>query len=254
VIDLHSHLLPAIDDGSRSLEQSVVVLREMARRGITDIALTPHVLAGRMADGVPPAHDEAFERLRAVTPPGIALHRGAEVMLDRPVTIAPELLRRFTLGGSRYLLVEFPRLVASQAVRQALTNLVEQGVRPVLAHPERCACCTPASVRRWKQTGALMQVDATTLLSARGRGERARLLVEAGLADIAAADNHGDDRLIDAVHEALDRQGGAMQADLLVSRNPRAVLDDRPTEEVPPLRLRRSIVQRIRGLLEPEDS
>jgi protein-tyrosine phosphatase len=253
VIDLHSHLLPAIDDGSRTLEQSVVVLREMARRGVTDVALTPHVLAGRMAEGVPPEQDEAFERLKAVTPPGIELHRGAEVMLDRPLAGGQELLLRFTLGGSRYLLVEFPRLVAAQAVQQALVNVVQQGVTPVLAHPERYVCCSPASVRRWKETGALMQVDATTLLSARGRGDRARQLVEAGLADIAAADNHGDDRLIDSVHEALDRQGGAMQADLLVSQNPRAVLDDRPTEMVPPLRLRRSIVQRIRGLLETEE-
>jgi protein-tyrosine phosphatase len=137
VIDLHSHLLPAVDDGSRSVEQSVKVLNEMARQGITDVCLTPHLQSGRAEAGPPSAHLRAFEALRAAAPAIPRLHRGAEVMLDRPVTRPVALARNVTIAGTRYILVEFPRLVAHDTVTIALSQVVELGLVPVLAHPER---------------------------------------------------------------------------------------------------------------------
>lgn len=253
MIDLHNHLLPAVDDGSRSVEQSVGVLRAFAAKGITDVCLTPHFTASKLSAGIPAAHDKAFAALKAAGPAEVVLHRGGELMLDRPVAEPEALLRKLSLNGTRYLLVEFPRMVALQAVHQALGHIVARGFVPVLAHPERYACCTPEAARWWKGTGAVMQVDATTLLATRGRGERARALIIHGLADISAADNHGDDRTLAATYEALEPQGGSAQADLLARDNPRAILEDRPLEEVPPLRMRASVMQRIRRIFEPEE-
>lgn len=253
MIDLHNHLLPGVDDGSRSVEQSVAVLRAFAAKGVTDVCLTPHFTASKLGSGIPAAHDTTFAALRAAAPADVALHRGGELMLDRPTAESEELLRRISLNGTRYLLVEFPRMVAVQAVHQALTHVVARGFVPVLAHPERYACCSPEAARWWKTTGAVMQVDATTLLAARGRGDRARALVTNGLADISAADNHGDDRSVAATYEALEPQGGSSQADLLTRNNPRAILEDRPLEEVPPLRMRASVIQRIKRIFDGED-
>jgi tyrosine-protein phosphatase YwqE len=95
-----------------------------------------------------------------------------------------------------------------------------------------------------------MQVDATTLLSPQSRGQRARALVSAGLADILAADNHGDDRSIATGWRFLEAQDGAEQAELLTVVNPRAILNDKPLTSVPPLEIRRSWMQKIRQLLE----
>lgn len=253
MIDLHNHLLPGVDDGSRSVEQSVAVLRAMAAQGVTGVCLTPHLEASRLGAGVPTSHEAAFVALKLHAPPEIKLSRGAEVMLDRPLNEPEALLRRISLGGTRYLLVEFHRMVAPQTVYQALAHVAERGIVPVLAHPERYSCCTPEAVRWWKGTGALMQVDATTLLSPRGRGERARQLIAHGLADIAAADNHGDDRTMMAVREALEPHGGALQADLLGTLNPQAILDDQLTDDVPPLRMRASIVAQFRRIFQGED-
>jgi protein-tyrosine phosphatase len=147
VIDLHSHLLPAVDDGSRSVEQSVKVLREMALRGITDVCLTPHLQARWAEAGPPPAHQRSFDALSAQAPPRPRLHRGAEVMLDRPITQAVAIARNVTLGGSRYILVEFPRLVAYDIATSALARVVQVGLVPVLAHPERYSCCSVEAVR-----------------------------------------------------------------------------------------------------------
>ena len=252
MIDLHSHLLPAVDDGSRSVAQSVTVMTAMAAQGVTDVCLTPHLRAGQLAAVPPASHDEAFAVLQAAAPALPRLHRGAEVMLDRPLPAREDGARRFTLGGTRYLLVEFPRMVAYDTVTIALTRVVEAGLMPLLAHPERYACCSPEAVARWRDLGARMQVDATTLLSTQSRGQRARGLVAAGLADILAADNHGDDRLIGTGRKFLEAQDGAQQAELLTVINPRAILADQPLVAVPPVEIRRTWMQRIRQLLEGE--
>lgn len=253
VIDLHSHLIPGVDDGSRSVQQSVGVLQAMAAQGITDVCLTPHLEASRSAQGVPAAYDSAFEQLRQAAPAQIRLHRGIELMLDRP--LPPECAgnRALTLGGSRYILVEFTRLVAPTAAYNALAHVVSLGLVPVLAHPERYACTTPAIAATWKSVGALMQVDANTLLADRGRGERARQLVTAGKADLLAADNHGDARTLAPAYVRLCELGGEEQADLLLRRNPESILADRLTEEVRPLPIKPSLLARLRHLFDQED-
>ena len=95
-----------------------------------------------------------------------------------------------------------------------------------------------------------MQVDATTLLTSQARGQRARVLVSEGLADILAGDNHGDERTVAAGARFLEAQDGTEQVELLVVQNPAAILKDAPTAPVPPLRIRESWMRRIKQFLE----
>jgi len=248
VIDLHSHLLPRVDDGSRSVEQSVAVLARFRAQGVTALCLTPHLLASQAPAGVPPAHERAWEELRAAAPPEVTLYRGAEVMLDRPLEAAVAEQRAVTLNGSRYLLVEFPRLVAGQTVEHALALVVSTGLVPLVAHPERYSCCTPEAVHRWKGLGALLQVDGPTLLSSRPRGERARQLLQYGLADIAAGDNHGDERSLKPAWDALIDHEGGIQANLLFRTNPAAIVADQPVQPVPAFTFRLAFLERLRAM------
>ena len=250
MIDLHSHLLPAVDDGSRSVEQSVKVLFEMARQGVTDVCLTPHLKSSRAEAGPAATHGRAFESLQAQAPQMPRLHRGAEIMMDRPITRPVALARNVTLAGTRYILVEFTRLVAYDTVTTALSQVLELGLVPILAHPERYSCCSADAVRHWRSLGAKTQVDSTTLLTSQARGQRARLLVSEGLADILAGDNHGDDRTVATGARFLRAQEGFDQVDLLVRRNPAAILADGELSPVPPLRIRQSWMSRIKQFLE----
>lgn len=222
----------------------------MADLGVTDVCLTPHMQASRTEYGPPTSHERAFDALHAQAPANPRLHRGAEVMLDRPITRPVVLARNVTLGGSRYILVEFPRLVSYDIVTSALTQVLELGLFPVLAHPERYSCCTVDAVRHWRAVGARMQVDATTLLASQARGQRARQLVGEGLADILAGDNHGDERTVVAGARFLKAQDGAEQVELLAVRNPAAILKDETLSPVPPLRIRQSWMRRIKEFLE----
>ncbi|HEX6106810.1 MAG TPA: CpsB/CapC family capsule biosynthesis tyrosine phosphatase [Gemmatimonadales bacterium] len=252
MIDLHSHLLPGVDDGSRSLEQSIKVLGELAAQGVTDICLTPHLRSTQAAAGPPEAHERAFASLSGRAPALPRLHRGAEVMLDRPLAVDPDRIRRVTIGGTRYILVEFPRMVAFETVTIALSRIVETGLVPLLAHPERYRSCSPEAVHRWRSLGAVMQVDGPTLVTSRARGQRARDLVAAGLADIIAGDNHGDDRSIAQGYQFLLSQDAADQGELLTRHNPAAILADTALTPVPPVQIRSTWMQRLRQLIDGE--
>ena len=248
MIDLHSHLLPGVDDGSRSVEQSVQVLHAFAAIGVTDVACTPHLLASRVANGWPEPFERAWEKLTACVPAGIRLHRGAEVMLDRPIPVAAAQ-RQVTVGGSRYLLVEFTRMVPAEIVSRALAEVIRIGLIPILAHPERYSSCSIEAVRVWRELGSVIQVDATTMTLPRGRGDRARDLVIAGLADILASDNHGDVRSLANARRWLVEHHGTEQAELLLVTNPRAVLDDISLFEVDPVPMKPSLWRSMRRVL-----
>ncbi len=248
MIDLHNHLLPGVDDGSRNVQQSVRVLRSFVEKGVTDVVCTPHLLASHAEAGWPPNYEAAWMALTAEVPAGMTLHRGAEVMLDRP--ISPAMAdRKVTLNGSRYLLVEFQRMVPAEIVSRALADVTRAGLIPLLAHAERYSSCSPESVRAWRDLGAIIQVDATTLTLPRSRGERARDLIREGLADVLAADNHGDDRCIATALDWLAERDAGEQAILLLDANPRAIIQDQATYEVDPLVIRRSVWSSVRRLL-----
>lgn len=257
VIDIHSHLLPGLDDGSRSLQQSVAVLRQMARDGVTGLVLTPHIAASEINAGPDMAiarRDGALDRLKPHGPPALELFAGFEIMLDEPLTPLAVGDRRLSLAGSRYYLVEFPFSIVGELATRVLGDIARAGPVPVLAHPERYEACSPDAVRQWREAGARMQVDARALGRATTRGHRARQLVSAGLADVVAADNHGDRRSLLAAVEALrSRAGGGSVADealqLLTHLNPMAMTRDWELKPVPALPVAERWTDKVRRFL-----
>jgi protein-tyrosine phosphatase len=238
VIDLHTHLLPGVDDGAETAEQSVEVLTRFAAQGITAVCCTPHLKASEFADAPCQDMDELLNELIAMAPNGPRLVRGFEIMLDVPTPVFHD--RCLNLNRTRYALVEFGRLVPADPSVDVLARIKAQGVVPVLAHPERYAACNLENAKRWIDAGAVLQVDATTILADTKRAERARDLLMAGYASIIASDNHGDGRSLAVAVEWLETHGAKEQARLLAYENPSAILADVPLMDVPPVRLRRS--------------
>lgn len=238
MIDLHTHLLPGVDDGSESASQSVAVLERFAEQGVTAVCCTPHLRASEFKDAPCDELDELMGELMKVAPQTPKLARGFEIMLDVPGAVVAD--RCLTLGRSRYVLVEFQRLMAPEPSVEAIKGVAAQQLVPILAHPERYQACSLPMARAWIEAGAVLQVDATTLLADTRRAERARAIVEAGLAGIIASDNHGDMRSIAVAAEWLETHGARVQAQLLATDNPAAILADAELAPVPPVRFRRS--------------
>ena len=247
MIDLHTHLIPGVDDGAHTIEQSVEVLQRFAAEGVAAVCCTPHLRASAVESAPCDDMDSLLSDLVDAAPPIPVLSRGFEVMLDVP---DPRFTDRCCcLAGTRYVLVEFGRLVPADASVEVLSRIVAQGLVPLLAHPERYSVCSPDLARRWQKAGVVLQVDATTLLADSRRGGRARALLEAGCASIVASDNHGDSRSVAAAVGWLESHGGGAQAELLAMDNPRAILSDEPLRPVPPLRVRRSLYTQFKDFL-----
>jgi protein-tyrosine phosphatase len=256
--DLHSHLLPGVDDGSGSVEQSVATLELMRKHGTTHLCLTPHISVAELYPEVLAkklqVHDEAYAKLRASAPVSPRLHRGCELMVDRPLPREAVIDRRITLGASRYLLIEFPRDLTAAAAGGLVREIVVAGYVPLVAHVERYPGASLDDIFKWREAGAAIQVDANAVCANKGnRAARARSIVEAGLADVLAADNHGDARTLYSASNFLVAHGAEVQADYLLRFNPAAILDDTAIEAVPPIRLRLSIARFLRGIFARRD-
>jgi protein-tyrosine phosphatase len=197
VIDLHTHVLPGLDDGTRSLAEARELALEAAEDGVTALAATPHVrddwptTPGTMEDAVAELRED-FARHGV---PMQVLH-GAEVALDLLWAIPPEDLPRLTIAQTgRYLLLEVPYRGWPFAFESAVTRLLELGVTPLLAHPERNPEVQdrPDRVRGVVEAGALVQVTAASIEGSRDRAAQAaaRRLLDLGFVHVIASDSHG---------------------------------------------------------------
>ena len=232
MIDLHCHILPGLDDGPATEEESLALARAAVAAGTRTIVATPHVswdypsnTAAVIADGV--------ARLRlALGEAGIPLQveTGAEVAMTRAAELPEEELLALRLGGpgGTHLLVECPLSPTITGFDRLLSLLRSRGHEILLAHPERCPAFQrdPAAYERLIADGMLGQVTAGALVGRFGKlvqqfGDR---LVRDGLAQVIASDGHSADGRRPSIAPELAEAGFGAQADWLARAVPEAVL------------------------------
>jgi protein-tyrosine phosphatase len=246
MIDIHSHLLPGVDDGSKSVEMSLPVLERFVADGVTCVVLTPHLLASRSSHAPYERNHAIFEELQSVAPRELELRLGWEIMLDEPnIDLCAHTL---SLGGARAVLVEFPRLGVPARAAEELYRISCSGVVPVLAHPERYHGCTVERVTAWRHAGAVMQMDTAGLLGKGPISRISRSLVQHGLVDLFSSDNHGDSRSLSTARDWLRDVATAEHADLMTHTNAQRLLEGRPLLPVPPLSLGGGVLGHLRDL------
>ena len=247
MIDIHTHLLPAVDDGARTQEQALEVLTRFAQSGVTCIVCTPHLVASEAAMVPVERYGRVHSLLCAAAPPTITLQRGWEIMIDLPgLDLTSPHLR---LGASSSILVEFPRGMLPPGTELELLRIRRSGVIPVVAHPERYGGASIELIRAWRAAGAVIQTDTAYLLGDGSRSQLAREMLAEGLIDILASDNHGDNRSLQAAHDWLHEIGAPDTSELLTRINPGALLSDQQLVPVPPVELNQGMFARLRQLL-----
>ena len=258
MIDFHNHVIPGVDDGAADLDQSREALAAMQAQGITTVIATPHVKGSltedeAAADTFLGEVDAAFAALKEMAArdfPGLRLERGHEVMLDTP---HPRLGDgRLRLAGTRFVLVEFPFMMVPPNAPQAVFDLKMQGYNPIIAHPERYGNVDPAlhQAEEWRRVGALLQVNAGSLLGRYGKGpqELAWGLLRRGMVDYLSSDFHARGTCWTAdARAALEKEGAAEQALLLTETNPARMLEGQAPLPVPALARPRSLWGRLFG-------
>ena len=264
ITDFHSHLIPGVDDGAQTPDDSAAALARFSAEGATQIITTPHFMGSLTGDGRAALRlaelDAGWDRLRAVieshaSKGGAALRveRGVELMLD---VLDPDLADdRLRLAGGPFALVEYPMLrVPPVNAEVALSAMRVRGWIPVVAHPERYRNLDPTlDLVRFRQAGAFLQMNAGSLFGDYGKtaAGHARRILLAGEADYVASDYHargepGVQRFVRAMAEA----GFDEQAELLTSVNPSRILSGELPLRVPPIAPKkesRSLWERLFG-------
>jgi protein-tyrosine phosphatase len=237
MIDLHSHILRGIDDGARTLEDSLEIARAAVADGISAIAGTPHVRddwptdAGVMEYRVAELNTE----LRQAGIP-LEVRQGGEIAIEWLARLPTDELRRFGLGGNpRYLLVETPYYGWPLGLADSLFSLRAEGITPVLAHPERNAevQAHPERVAQLVESGVLVQVTAASVDGRIGRRaqETGLRLVREGIAHLLASDAHHASVREVGMSTAARAVGGGDLGQWLTWDVPAAILGDTP---IPP--------------------
>ncbi len=197
VADIHCHILPALDDGSGSMEESMEMLRIAVRSGITDIIATPHYRAGMRN----PSPDTIRKRVREVRREAVKrgvdvnLYPGNEVRFFSELEDIPLSEKICTLNDSPYILIEFSPTDSYRLIRNALDEVLGMELVPVIAHVERYRCL----LEDWKQVealrgmGAQIQVNASSLTGKAGHKVKklAWTLLRGHLVDYIGTDAHG---------------------------------------------------------------
>ena len=260
VIDLHAHILPALDDGPADLDASAEMAAAAVAAGTRVMAATSHVNRGfgLRAAQLAAARALVAERLAA---DGIALEvvQGGEVSLARLGDLEEGELRALTLGDSRWLLLECPLSPAAPSMEPAVATLRRRGFGVLLGHPERSPGYMrgPEPLARLLAMGALAQVTSGSFAGDFGDtvARAAFTMLERGHAHVLASDGHGPHHRSPDLRRALvafERRYGAESAraqfEWMAASAPGALLADEPPPERPELpRPRGGLLRRFRA-------
>lgn len=236
MIDIHCHILPCLDDGSGSLEESVAMARMACASGVRGIVATPHFSGEAASLKQLPVLLSRYEKLTQTLEElkiPLPLYLGAEILClpETPRLAAKHALP--TIANTSYLLTEFYFNESEFFMNRMLDILLESGSRPVVAHPERYAAIqhNPRLIEQWFRQGIVLQINKGSVLGAFGPKVQqcaARILSE-GLAHVIASDAHGSTRRtphMDALHQWLQRNCTPWYAHVLTEENPRRLLQN----------------------------
>jgi protein-tyrosine phosphatase len=244
LIDLHCHLLPGIDDGSKDLAMSLAMARMASADGISTIACTPHVFAGVYNNNGPAIRKAVGPLAESIADAGIpiSLVTGADVHIAPDLDIQLRDGRALTIHNSRYFLLEPPHHVLPPRLDDLIFGLQAAGYVPILTHPERLSWIERHYdlIRRLASSSVLMQITAGSLMGRFGRRPRywAERMLDEGLCHLLATDAHNTEQrsphMADA-REFVSQRLGNDEATNLVLRRPQGILDNLSPAELAPL-------------------
>ena len=241
MIDVHCHLMPGVDDGSKDLNETLAMFENAVNSGVTDMILTPHYIKGTKYNLKNSAKGQITEILREAlrrSDIDINIHYGNEAYIDDKL---PELIESgevSTLAGSRYLLVELPVASEDKNAGNIFFRLKSQGIVPVIAHPERYNYIqkNPAKVLEYTKLGCLLQGNYMSLLGKYGKKaeKTLKILLKNDVITFLGSDVHHESNeyhLPEAEKRVLKIVRSEEKLEALFEKNAEKILNDEEIEK-----------------------
>ena len=233
LIDIHCHILPKVDDGPDSVEESLKILKDMRRQGIKHIIVTPHYRP-EMFEPSMKRVIYSYRHLRDIAyDMGVSMSLGCEYYRNEQIIDHMDNRKRPSMAGSRYVLIEFSMNDLFPTVRNYVYELVTHGYQPIVAHVERYFCCQKMEkIQELKDMGALIQVNAGSVLGEEGWKLKKFCLelMKKDLIDFIASDTHNtSDRKLNLKKCAsyVTKKMGKQYAERIFFNNPLNILKNR---------------------------
>lgn len=238
MIDIHSHILPGLDDGSQDMDKSIAMAEVAVESGVTAMIATPHCNQKKVFENYnSPELDKCFEEFRKeleLANIGLEIYCGCEVFATSDIVQLYRDKKLLTLNNSRYMLVEFNFDANLRSMENTLYDLMDEGLVPILAHPERYYMLQeePDAAMIWHDEGVGIQLNKGSLFGKFGRGamETSRLLLGSGHVSCIASDAHGAQRRTPEMTDAeyfVTKYFSERVAKLLLNDNPRRIIENR---------------------------
>lgn len=239
LIDMHNHILPGVDDGSKDMDMSIKMLHIAASEGITSIILTPHNKPNHRnvhKDSMS-ARIEELRRQCELNGINIEFYTGNEVFYRSGVIDAIEEGRAMTMAGSMYVLLEFTPETEWDYVRRGVYEVVSGGYTPIVAHVERYNHVMKSMDRVYElcDMGAHLQVNASSVMGEVGREIKnaTKKLLKQDLVDFIASDAHDDKKRTPKLADCakyITKKYGADRAQKIFVDNPKCIIENQYIE------------------------
>ena len=193
LVDLHTHILPGVDDGAETIEQSLALLEAERQNGVEAVVFTPHFLPqNETPERFLKRRDEAFQFLLSRAPTDLKYLCGAEVLYSQYLANLEDL-PKLCIGDTDYLLLELPyQAPFTDKLFSAIWRIVDEyAITPIIAHVERYAAVQkdPELLLQFKEMGCHIQINASTMIRREMR-QIAKRIVRTGTVDLLASDCH----------------------------------------------------------------
>lgn len=230
MVDIHSHILPAVDDGAKSWEMAVEMCQMAAADGITHMVATPHANDQFAYDRR--QHEDCLAQLREKVSGKIQLSLGCDFHMSFDnIQALRKNPAEFCIGRTNYFLVEFSDFGMSPQMLETLKEFLDNGLRPIVTHPERNRILQqqPKMILDMAEIGCVIQVTASSFTGFWGKGPKktAQWLLKNGTLHVLATDSHDLARrkpILSAGRAAVAELAGEEIAESLVSKNPEAIV------------------------------
>ena len=198
ITDIHTHILYGVDDGARTLDESILLLNSEIQQGVTTIFVTPHDFAfDDDFEKVYKNFDELKEKAKSELNPSIKLYLGCEIYCDQFCIddVIDRLVNHIypTMNGTEYVLIEFdPEECSKEEALYCIKKLIEANYIPIIAHAERYRWIQTQTIKEMRETGAKIQINAYSIANEKDEGiqKRTQDLLTKRYADFIGSDTH----------------------------------------------------------------